>query len=197
MRKLVLVLMLSLAANSFAFEIIGIGSSGMNCKGVSHSEKFTTQLDVLLKSDGIDSTVINSGVDGDRSVFMYNRLMGQITPNTKLVIYRATGNDKSSYVMKEGSAKILAKMQELNIPTIFISNVFVPNDEWEELAKKYNAYHYGSATKNIPTTSEYWQGDSQHTNGFELGHMTGAGCTLWAKNMLPLVEQVIKTHNIK
>ena len=170
----------------------------MNCKGVDNPDKFTAQLELLLRKNGVNVTVTNAGVDGDRSIYMYERMLKAINPDTKIVIVDSLTNDKSTYWSQQNSSKILAKLQELGISAIFISNGgTMTAEEGAEIAKKNNAYYYGTKSKGIPLTKEYYQGDGENTINWSLGHMNAEGCKLWAKNMLPLVEQVIKERNIK
>jgi hypothetical protein len=80
------------------------------------------------------------------------------------------------------------------MPTIYVSHSTIQSDEEaDEMAKKYGAFHYGDWRKGVPLDREHRQFDM----GSSGGHMTVQGCQLWAKNMLPLVEQVIKDKNLK
>lgn len=60
------------------------------------------------------------------------------------------------------------------------------------MAKKYGAYYYGHWIKDVPIDVLYRQYDQPG----QAGHMTVAGCQLWAKNMLPLLKKVIQDKNI-
>ena len=199
MKKIIIGIFLGfISLSCYSFEIIALGASGMNCKGVDYPNKFTTQLELLLIKNGINVTVTNAGVDGDRSIYMYERMLKLINPDTKIIIVDSPGNDKSTYWSQQNSSKTLAKLQELGITAIFIStSTMMTKEEGAEIAKKYNAYYYGTKSKDIPLTKEYYQGDGENTTNWSLGHMNAEGCKLWAKNMTPFVEQIIKERSIK
>lgn len=57
-----------------AFEILALGTSNTNCKGVERSKIFTAHLEELLRAEGFDANVINAGVDGDTPARMIKRL---------------------------------------------------------------------------------------------------------------------------
>jgi hypothetical protein len=172
-----------------AFEILAIGTSNTNCKGVDRAMSFTVQLEGLLRAEGFDATVVNSGVDGDRPVWMAARLFGTngINANTKLVIFEPGPNDRNVSANVAFSEKILAQLQERRMPTIYISSRLIQNEqEAQATAQKYGAHYYGQWGKEVPRDRTYWQYDMAGP-----GHMSGEGCQLWARRMLPFVKNVL------
>ncbi|MBU3548407.1 hypothetical protein [Polynucleobacter sp. P1-05-14] len=195
MKNLIVSLALGLLSlNSFGFEIFALGTSNTNCKNAGQA--YTAKLNDLLLADKINASVINAGVDGDRPAFMMNRLERGLKdyPNTKLVIFEPGPNERNPRFSLGPAEDILAYLQKIQMPTIYVSHTVVQSpEEGAEMAKKYGAYYYGDWAQGIPKDTDHRQFDM----GSGGGHMTVKGCQLWAKNILPLVEQVIKDKNLK
>ena len=195
MKKLIISLALALLSiNSFGFEILALGTSNTNCKNAGQA--FTSSLNDLLGQEKINATVINAGVDGDKPTFMQARLEQSIKaiPNIKIVIFEPGPNEKNKRFNKDASRDILAYLQEQKMPTIYVSHQAIQSsEEASEMAKKYGAYYYGHWIKNVPIDAEHRQYDQPG----QAGHMTVAGCQLWAKNMLPFVKEVLRVRGIQ
>jgi hypothetical protein len=180
--------------NSFGFEIFALGTSNTNCKGASQA--YTNTLNELFAQEKMNVQVINAGIDGDKPVYMMNRLEQGLKsyPNTKLVIFEPGPNERNARFNLGPSAEILAYLQKIKMPTIYVSHSLIQNpEEGQEMATKYDAYYYGHWNKDVPTNNTYRQYDQPGS----AGHMTVAGCQLWAKNIFPLIKQVIVMNNIK
>ena len=194
MKKLIIFLFLSfILTKSFAFEIFALGTSNTNCKNADQA--YTSTLNDLLAQDKINATVINAGIDGDKPTFMQARLEQSIkaNPNIKIVIFEPGPNEKNKRFNIGASGDILAYLQEQKITTIYVSHQAIQSsEEASEMAKKYGAYYYGHWIKDVPIDV----GHRQYDQSGQAGHMTVAGCQLWAKNMFLLLKQVIKDKNI-
>ena len=180
--------------NSYGFEIFALGTSNTNCKGAGQA--YTTRLNELLAQDKINATVINAGVDGDRPTFMMARLEQGLkaNPNIKIVIFEPGPNERNKKFNLEPSAQILAFLQKINMPTIYVSHGWLQNnEEAQEFATTYGAYYYGHWVKDVPTNTINRQYDQPGLPG----HMTVTGCQLWANNMFPFVKEVMKARNIQ
>ena len=195
MKKPIVSLSLALLSiNSFGFEVLALGTSNTNCKNADQA--YTSTLNDLLRQEKINVTVVNGGVDGDKPTFMQARLEQSIKANTniKMVVFEPGPNEKNKRFNLGASEDILAYLQEQKMPTIYVSHQAIQSsEEASETAKKYGAYYYGHWIKNVPVDREYRQYDQPG----QAGHMTVAGCQLWAKNMLPMLKQVIQDKNIK
>ena len=195
MKKRIIFLALGLISiNSFAFEIFALGTSNTNCKGADQA--YTTRLNELLAQDKINATVINAGVDGDRPTFMMTRLVQGLkaNPNIMIVIFEPGPNERNKSFNLGPSEEILAYLQKLSMPTIYVSHQAIQSgEEGREMAKKYGAYYYGHWIKDIPINTT----NRQYDQPGQAGHMTVAGCQLWANNMFPFVKEVIKARNIQ
>ncbi len=179
--------------NSYGFEIFALGTSNTNCKNAGQA--YTNTLNALLIKEQINAHVINAGVDGDKPVFMLNRLeQGLIAyPNIKIVIFEPGPNERRQDVNLEYAEKIFTYLQKKNITTIYISHSRIQNNEQAQaLATKYGAFYYGHWNKNVPTDREHRQYDDGSA-----GHMTVAGCQLWAQNIFPTIQKIIKEKNFQ
>jgi len=194
MKKFLIAVLLAMAStSSSAFEIFALGTSNTNCKGVDRSKIFTVHLEELLRADGYAVNVINGGVDGDKPGWMINRLASAKLENTRLVIFEPGANDTNKTSNIEALEKILSQLQDRKMPTVYVSIGLIQNfKEANETARKYGAYYYGSWIKDIPADKEHRQFDKKQG-----GHLTAKGCQLWAKNMFPLVKQILVEKNIK
>lgn len=194
MKKLLCVGFLAMfSTSSMAFEIFALGTSNTNCKGVDRSKIFTVHLEELLRADGFDAEVINAGVDGDKPVWMIDRLAGAKLEKTRLVIFEPGANDMNKASNLESVTKILSQLQERKIPTIYVSIGLIQTiAEAQETARAHDAYYYGSWIRDIPVDREHRQFDKGPG-----GHLTAKGCQLWAKNMFPLVKRVLVENDIK
>jgi hypothetical protein len=194
MKKIIISLALGLLSiNSFGFEIFALGTSNTNCKG--GSQAFTTALNEIFAQENINAQVINAGIDGDRPQFMKVRLEQGLKafPNTKIVIFEPGPNEKNKTFNLEASEEILKYLQTIKMPTIYVSNKTIQTEEEaSQFAQKFSVYYYGNWTKGVPQDRDHRQYDQGSA-----GHMTAAGCKLWASNIAPFIKQVIKEKNIQ
>lgn len=177
-----------LVGRAAAYEVLALGTSNTNCKGVERAKSFTVHLQELLRADGYDAIVVNAGEDGDKPFWMINRMSRYINAETRLVIFEPGPNDRNPSSNIGYSEKILAELQARKLPVIYVSNLLIQNLEEARLtAAKFGADYYGPWTLGVPVDSVHRQYDMPGSPG----HMTGAGCQFWARNILPLVEKVL------
>ncbi len=180
-----------LSTNSFAFEILALGTSNTNCKGANQA--YTKTLNELLENDGIKATVINAGKDGDTPQFMIRRMSSLLNPSTKLVIFEPGPNERNKDRNLADSEKILEDLQRKRVPTIYVSHRLIETEQ-DALARaqKFGAIHYGHWDKNVPTDREHHQYDQPN----RAGHMSETGCRRWANNIFPLIKKVIADNGL-
>lgn len=192
-RLFAIVFMSCFGLHASALEILAFGTSATNCKGIGRDQIFPVKLQELLRADGLDVTVVNGGVDGDKPIWMVNRIKTLIKPETKLVLFEPGPNERNKAYSLGPTEEIMVYLQGLQMPTIYMSNAVVQNnDEAAEFAHKYGAYYFGSWKQDVPRDREHFQFDYPVGDG----HMTAQGCLLWAKNMVPMVKQVIREKNL-
>ncbi|MGE5639228.1 MAG: hypothetical protein ACM30H_03975 [Clostridia bacterium] len=197
MRRCLFLLGLLVLADAHAFEILALGTSATNCKGVARDKIYPVRLQEMLRSEGVSVTVVNGGDDGDTPAFMIRRLPKLLDPQTRLVIFEPGPNDPDPASSRESSARILEYLRERNLPTIYISTGRIQSvDEARQMATQYGAYYYGHYGKNVPLDRAHYQFDFAGDGKGRGGHMTAEGCFLVAKNLVPLVMQVIKEKDI-
>lgn len=187
----------SAGAPAHAFEILAMGTSATNCKGVERDKIYPVKLQEILRADGLaDATVINGGIDGDRPVWMFKRLPAALGAGTRLVILEPGPNDPDPVFAREYAEKMLALLRQRNVPTIYTSSPRVQTKaQAEAMAAKYGAYYYGPLGLGVPSESRYWLGDNEKQFGGSGkgwgGHMSAEGCALVAHNLAPVVEKVL------
>lgn len=195
MRSMTLLLtLLFLPFHANAFEILALGTSNTNCKNAGQA--YTNQLNYLLLENSLNAKVINSGVDGDKPIWMLQRLESTLAENKniKLVIFEPGPNERYKPSNIEPSEKILQFLEKIQMPTIYVSHSLIQSEsEAQIFAEKFNAAYYGHWNKGVPTDYEHRQFDMPGS----AGHMTAKGCQLWAKNIFPIIKMVVETKKIK
>jgi len=179
-------------------EILAIGDSQTNGRGVAQSSAYPAQLEKLLRSDGYDVVVINSGIDGNRSYQIYSRLVREVNERTRIVIFQESGNDNNPSEGVEYSEKSLAWLQDHRIPCILISTKRVQsNKDARLMAEKYGAVYYGPLKKDIPADSQYVQPGEYLMKKNKIDyHLTALGYGILAKNIEPLVKKIIDENHL-
>jgi hypothetical protein len=189
-----LALLLIIATQVQAFDIYALGTSNTNCKNAGQT--YTAKLEQFLREKNLDARVINGGVDGDKPIWMMNRLKSALTnhADVKLVIFEPGPNERSKKWNLEPSAEILDFLHNSVIPTIYVSHSWLQSEEEAaEFAKTHGAYFYGHWNKGVPTDTEHRQYDMPGS----AGHMTVLGCEKWAMQMASTVEQIVREKNIR
>jgi len=105
--------------------IVALGASHTFGKGVERGEDYPAQLENLLTQKGFEVQVINSGVNGQTTGKMLERLEASVPPNTAIVILQPGGNDKRKGVENkraENIAKIQQRLKAQGISVIMMEN---------------------------------------------------------------------------
>lgn len=180
-------------------EILAIGDSQTNGRGLDPSAAYPAQLQALLKAEGLDATVKNLGVDGERTYAAYNRMtQREVSQDTRIVIFQQSGNDAAANSNAsagiEYSEKALKWLQEKKIPAIFISSRrIMPDEAARELAEKYGAVYYGPLYRQIPRDAVHVQpGEFFAKKQATDYHLTKEGYAILAGNLKPMVIKMIK-----
>jgi acyl-CoA thioesterase-1 len=109
------VLFLTAAIPAHAAEklVVALGASQTHGKGVARDQTYPAQLEQLLRLKGIDVRVINSGVNGDTTGSMLQRLEESVPAGTSIVILQPGGNDKRKGAGDARAANITAIKKHL------------------------------------------------------------------------------------
>jgi acyl-CoA thioesterase I len=74
-------------------QVVALGASNTQGKGVSSSESYPAQLQAMLQARGSSLRVTNAGINGDTTGGMLARLSSAVPEGTKIVILQFGGND--------------------------------------------------------------------------------------------------------
>jgi hypothetical protein len=193
--------LLLLCNTALAFDILALGTSATNCEGVDRDKIYPVKLQEILRSHGVDATVVNGGVNGDRPVWMFSRLPAALNANTRLVIFEPGPNDPDKKYAVDYAEKTLAFLRERNMPTIYVSNPRMQTQaEATATAQKFGATYFGGYAQGIPVDREHWQFDNDKSFGGTGrgagGHLTAAGCLMVVQKMAPVVEKLLQEKGI-
>jgi acyl-CoA thioesterase-1 len=81
------------SANSASAQIVALGASNTQGKGVSPSDAWPALLEEMLRASGRSTHVVNAGISGDTTGGMLARLDSAVPDGTRLVILNFGGND--------------------------------------------------------------------------------------------------------
>jgi acyl-CoA thioesterase-1 len=104
------------SANSALAQIVALGASNTQGKGVSSSEAWPALLERMLQARGRNVHVANAGISGDTTGGMLARLEGSVPAGTTLVIVNFGGNDFKRG--KHGGAMISPEARQANMTSI-------------------------------------------------------------------------------
>ena len=104
------------SASSASAQIVALGASNTQGKGVSPAEAWPARLESMLQAKGRKLHVVNAGISGDTTGGMLARLDSSVPAGTTLVILNFGGNDFSRG--KRGSGMITPEARQANIARI-------------------------------------------------------------------------------
>jgi acyl-CoA thioesterase-1 len=178
-----LLMMLSGAAAAEPTYIVAFGDSIIHGEGVSLTEAFPAQLENMLRTDGFNVQVINTGVDGDTTTRMLMRMDSVIPRGTKIVIIHGGRNDfnslQHSLSVEQSEANIEAIVSRLRAQQIQV--VLCGGPSRASLARKYGA----------ALVSCYDQ--SHLVDGLQLDV---TGHRIIANRLLPVIEGLLRTNAV-
>jgi acyl-CoA thioesterase-1 len=136
-----IILIVIIPAKCFAADrvIVALGASHTYGKGVDRGEDYPAQLENLLSQKGIDVEVINSGVNGQTTGKMLERLEASVPPNTVIVIFQPGGNDKRKGVENKRAGNIAKIQQRLNAQGITV--IMMENPVFRRYPKQADGQH--------------------------------------------------------
>ncbi len=105
--------------------ILALGASNTAGWGVALAEAYPTQLEALLRAEGIDATVHNFGIPGDTTRGMSARLQAGMPMGTRVVILQPGTNDERLGQLAERAvyiAEMRAWLAARSITLIMLEN---------------------------------------------------------------------------
>jgi acyl-CoA thioesterase-1 len=124
-----------LAASAGAATVVALGASNTYGKGVARNQAFPAQLEAILRSKGMNTRVVNAGINGDTTEGMLNRLDRAVPKGTSAVILQPGGNDRRK-LSPDRTADIESRLQARGVPV-----VMVPNSAFRSLPHQPDGMH--------------------------------------------------------
>jgi acyl-CoA thioesterase I len=106
-------------------QVVCLGASNTDGKGVSRQEAYPAQLEAMLRARHYDGRVANAGVSGDTTWGMLNRLETAVPAGTQVVILQPGGNDERRGVASWRDAnisQIVERLRARRITVIMLEN---------------------------------------------------------------------------
>ena len=104
-----------------AATVVALGASNTFGKGVSPSQAYPAQLEVLLRAKGLNVNVINAGINGDTTGGMLARLDRVVPKGTSVVILQPGGNDRRKGTPDQTS-EILTHLHAMGVKVVLLPN---------------------------------------------------------------------------
>jgi acyl-CoA thioesterase-1 len=135
------ILTIAIPVTCFAADkiVVALGASHTFGKGVSRGQDYPAQLENLLTQKGFEVQVINSGVNGQTTGKMLERLEASVPPNTVIVILQPGGNDKRKGVGNKRAGNIAKIQQRLKAQGITV--IMMENPVFRRYPKQADGQH--------------------------------------------------------
>jgi len=104
-----------------AATVVALGASNTFGKGVSPSQAYPAQLEVLLRAKGLNVNVINAGINGDTTGGMLARLDRVVPKGTSVVVLQPGGNDRRKGAPDQTS-EILTHSHAMGVKVVLLPN---------------------------------------------------------------------------
>ena len=104
-----------------AATVVALGASNTFGKGVSPSQAYPAQLEVLLRAKGLNVNVINAGINGDTTGGMLARLENVVPKGTSVVVLQPGGNDRRKGAPDQTS-EIQSRLHAMGIQVVLLPN---------------------------------------------------------------------------
>src|SRR5258708_4314445 len=103
-----------------AAKVVALGASNTFGKGVSPSQAYPAQLEVLLRAKGLNVNVINAGINGDTTAGMLARLDNVVPKGTSVVVLQPGGNDRRKGAPDQTS-EIQSRLHAMGIRVVLLT----------------------------------------------------------------------------
>lgn len=180
-------------------KIVVLGDSLTAGYGLPAAAAFPARLQQALKTQGIETEMVNAGVSGDTTSGGLARLDWSVPGDTQAVILELGANDAlrgiEPKVARAALEDILKRLRARNIPVLLCGMLAPPNygadyaqrfnGIYPELAKAYGVPLYPFFLEGVASISTLNQPDGLHP--------TAAGIDTIVKNILPTVSAFVSS----
>jgi acyl-CoA thioesterase-1 len=182
-------------AQSAPIKIAILGDSLTAGFGVKPAESFPARLDVALKTQGRNVTVLNHGVSGDTTAGGLDRIDWMMADKPDIVLVELGANDAlrgtDPAVTEKNLDAIVAKLKAAGV-TVWLAGMLAPRNFgsdyaakfdglYKRIAEKYQVPLYPFILDGIAQDPVYIQADGLHPNP--------KGAQVLADNLLPFVTK--------
>lgn len=192
----------AVSANRDPYILVALGDSLTAGYGLRRAESFPAQLQISLRTNNYNVTVINAGVSGDTAAGGLSRLDWSLGSKVDGVIIELGANDAlrgiSPASTRTSLEQILIRLKQRNID-VLLTGMLAPlnmgpeygtafNAIFPDLARKYNLAYYPFFLEGVATIPSLNQADGLHP--------TARGVKIIVQKILPKVEDML-AHSIK
>lgn len=192
------ILCLSVSAQADPLKLVVLGDSLSAGYQLGAGEGFPEQLQKALREKGHDVEVINAGVSGDTSSGGLSRLDWSVGPDADAVIVELGANDMLRAIppqkTRENIEAIVGGLTQRGVAVLVAGMMAQRNlgDDYAqafdpifpEVAKAHNALLYPFFLEGVALNPDLNLSDGMHPNA--------EGVSVMVRNMLPIVETLLK-----
>jgi acyl-CoA thioesterase-1 len=161
--------------------IAALGESNVSGFLVSRAYAYPEVLEEMLRAAGLDVHVKNSGVNGDTTAGMLERLDRAVPKGTKLAIVQGGYNDlRKGSTVKAVAANMDAILARLKARDVKVVLCGFFDEPWAPMARRHGA-------TLVPSTSCY---DEAYA-GFDGVHMSAEGHRVVAARLFTVVQKLL------
>lgn len=124
--------MLAMISASASAQIVALGASNTQGKGVGELAAYPAQLQAMLRAKGVNMQVANAGISGDTTEGMLARLSSTVPPGTRVVIVQYGGNDRRHGISPAQHQANIAQI-ESQLRSRHIKVVHADNYVWQAI----------------------------------------------------------------
>jgi acyl-CoA thioesterase-1 len=192
-----LLVLLSVAAPALAqngpVKIAVLGDSLAAGYGIKPDQSFPARLEVALKAQGRNVTILNQGVSGDTSAGGLDRLDWMLADKPDIVLVELGGNDAlrgiDPKVTEKNISAIVEKLKANNI-TVWLAGMMAPRNLGSDYVNAFDSLYKRIAdTYQVPLYSFILDGVAQDPalNQGDGIHPNPKGAQIVADRLLPFV----------
>jgi acyl-CoA thioesterase-1 len=124
--------MLAMTIGMASAQVVALGASNTEGKGVGESAAYPAQLQAMLRTKGVNMRVSNAGISGDTTEGMLGRLSSAVPQGTRVVIVQYGGNDRRRGLSRAQHQANIAQI-ESRLRSRHIKVVHADNYVWQAI----------------------------------------------------------------